>query len=78
MQHKKGDAGSYKAFKEDRKHHNGKLTPEQTANGTDFTDIQARQTTRALYVPQLVLLFVLHAERSTYRNNTHDHNNPRR
>lgn len=40
-QHKKPDAGSYKAFKEDRKHDNGKLTPEQTTNGTDFSDIQA-------------------------------------
>ncbi|CAM9398297.1 unnamed protein product, partial [Laminaria digitata] len=40
-QRNKRDAGSYKAFKEVRKRDNGKLTPEQTSNGTDFTDIQA-------------------------------------
>lgn len=40
-QHIKYDAGSYEGFEEDRE--DDQLCPEQTANGTDFTDIQVNR-----------------------------------
>lgn len=40
-QHIKYDAGSYEGFEEDREH--DELNPEQTANGTNFTDIQVNR-----------------------------------